>query len=150
MDSEQVRRKGYPGRNRAAVVSFALALGVSVALLVVPTSTTVSACFSPVTGQAEGASASPAEPCSPGVSHQSLLESQGWGVAIPLLVPVLISGIALSLARMRVWRAALVTAAWLLFGFVLVGGFSIGPFYLPSALAMFVAGKPERKVLVAT
>jgi hypothetical protein len=131
-------------------MSFTLAVGVSIALLALPATTTETACFPVVAGQVEGASPLPPESCHPGVTHRSFLQEQGWGVVVPLSVPILISGIALSLAGTRFRRVAFITAASLLFGFFVLTGFSIGLFYLPSAIAMFVAALPEGNVAVAT
>jgi hypothetical protein len=136
-----------PVLSRVALTSFALALGVSLALLFVPTGTQVT-CLASVTGESAGVPALPPGACRPSVSHPSLLDVEGPRVVIPLSVPVLIAGLGLGLGRSRFRRMAAMAAGWLLFGFVVVGAFSIGLFYLPSAVAMFLAGKPVKRVPV--
>jgi hypothetical protein len=150
MESEPFPDRNRTRGNRAALISFVLAVGVSIALLALPTSTTETACVPVVAGQVEGASSLPVESCHSGVTRRSLLQDQGWGVVVPLSVPILISGIAWSLARTGFRRVAFISAAFLLFGFFVLTGFSIGLFYLPSAIAMFVAALAEGKVAVAT
>ncbi len=60
-------------------------------------------------------------------------------VLVALVVPIVIALVPLALARTRVDLAASAVAAFLLLAFVFVTGFSIGLFYVPSALAMVVA-----------
>jgi hypothetical protein len=122
-------RTGRTVRGRAAVASFFLAAVASLALLFAPTGTSETAC-------------SPSEACHPRVTHPSLLQSQGWGVAVPLSAPVAVAGVAAALRRTRAGRPAAVAAGVLLSGFVLLGALSVGLFYLPCAVAMFVGAGP--------
>jgi hypothetical protein len=51
----------------------------------------------------------------------------------PILLPVIVVGFIVVFPRL--W--ALVVGAFVLAGFAFVGGFSVGVFYLPPALALF-------------
>ncbi len=141
-------RPRSPGA-RAGAVSLVLALMASVILLVVPTGTSVSSVCSvgppPVPG---GAQASPT--CISRVTHTSLVDDQGWGVAVPLSIPVVVAGIPLALAGTRAWRPAAIAAACLLMAFAILGAASVGIFYLPSAVAMIVAASRRTRSTVAT
>ena len=61
-----------------------------------------------------------------------------WTLAIPVVIsglPILISPVV-SRRRLRIarWVSAALLAAW-----VVIAGFSVGNFYVPSAVAMFIA-----------
>lgn len=56
-----------------------------------------------------------------------------------LAVPVVLAAIPVALQRTRYVRGARIVAGTLLMAFVVVTGFSIGLYYLPSAVAMTVA-----------
>jgi hypothetical protein len=144
----QETRPRSPGA-RVGAVSFVLALVASVILLVVPTGTSMSSVCSvrpaPVPG---GAQASPT--CISRVTHPSLVDDQGWGVVVPLSIPVVVAGIPMALARTRAWRPAAITAACLLTAFAILGAASVGIFYLPSAVAMIVAASQRTRSTVAT
>ncbi len=74
----------------------------------------------------------------------TLIEVNGWRVLPILLVPAALTGLALvtilktnagqTRRRVLVWVASV-----LLLGFCILGSFSIGIFYLPSALALVVS-----------
>ena len=74
----------------------------------------------------------------------TLIEVNGWRVLPILLVPAALTGLALvtvlktnagqTRRRVLVWAASV-----LLLGFCILGSFSIGIFYLPSALALVVS-----------
>jgi hypothetical protein len=66
----------------------------------------------------------------------TLLESQGTGVIGILLIPVAIAAFPLLLSATSKVRLARGASAAVLFGFALLGMFSIGLFYVPAALAM--------------
>ena len=72
------------------------------------------------------------------VSYVSRLEEQGWSVAIPLSIPVVVAGAGL-LAGAKRWRKGLVGAAVLLGAWVVVAAASVGLYYLPAQGAMIVA-----------
>jgi hypothetical protein len=91
-------------------ISFGIALAVSSLLLVVPSYTT------------EWGSA-------------TMLDVNGLSVLIPLAVPVLIALTPVVFPK----RSLRALAAIALGGFCLIGGFSIGLFYIPSAVIMAVA-----------
>ena len=78
------------------------------------------------------------------VTHPSLLETQGWSVAVPLSVPVLLAAGGLLAARYRT-RPVLILAAVLLGAFVVLGALSVGVFYLPAEVAIIVAGVKEHR-----
>ena len=60
-------------------------------------------------------------------------------VLVWLVVPIVVALVPLVLARSRLALAARGVAAFLLLAFAFVTGFSIGLFYVPSALAMVAA-----------
>ena len=121
--SRDGRTGGSPGA-RLAQVSFALAVVASVVLLVAPLGTSVE---SVPAGQS---------PETTNVSHHSLLDSEGWTVAIVLAIPVVVSGFPVLIGSRRGSRPARIASAVLLSAFVLVGLLSIGIFYLPVAATM--------------
>jgi hypothetical protein len=141
-------RPRRPGA-RAAALSLFLALLVSVLLLVVPTGTTTSTFCSvrPTTALSGGASGSPT--CASRVTHPSLVDDQGWGVAVPLSIPVVVAFVPWALARTRAWRPAVIAAAALMMTFAILGAASVGIFYLPSAVAMVVAASRRTRFSVA-
>ena len=76
--------------------------------------------------------------------YASHIEINGWGVLIPLSIPVALTAIgalaAVTWDRHRLRnKVFLWVATALLFGFCVLGMFSIGAFYLPAALALLVA-----------
>ena len=60
-------------------------------------------------------------------------------VLVWLVVPIVVALVPLVLARSRLALAASGVAAFLLLAFAFLAGFSIGLFYVPSALAMVAA-----------
>jgi hypothetical protein len=69
----------------------------------------------------------------------TLTESEGWWIVLPLLLPVAATALPL-LARGRPAELPLrVAVAVALTAFVAIAALSIGPFYIPSALAMAAA-----------
>ncbi len=96
---------------------------VSSALLVVPLGTSLTETASPGGGTAV-------------TQHVSLLESEGVSVLAARAVPIAFPLLALITGH-RAWVIGL-GALYLLFA--LLAGFSIGLFYLPAALALFVGG----------
>ena len=84
-------------------------------------------------------------PNEPTKTTATLIQVNGWGVLPILLVPVVLTGLALltvlktdagqTRRKMRVWVLAVV-----LLVFCLLGSFSIGIFYLPSALLLVLSG----------
>lgn len=96
----------------------------------------------------QGESVAPAPPGELGgeVTRHSatLIEANGLYVIALLLVPVLLTGVALLSLRLttksQVARKVLLWgAAFVLLGFCVVAIFSIGVFYLPAAFALLVA-----------
>ena len=74
----------------------------------------------------------------------SIIEINGWGVLIPLLIPIALTAIGLLAAitwdhHQLTNKVFLWVATALLIGFCGLGMFSIGIFYLPAALALLVA-----------
>jgi hypothetical protein len=129
--TEHQKRAGM----RWAAVSLVLALGASLVLLFAPLGTSV-----------EATASSPASPGVPvgapqpetRVTHPSLIEIQGWSVAVPLAIPVALAGMGVVAARFR-WRPAIVALAVVVGAFVVLGALSVGVFYLPAEVAMIVA-----------
>lgn len=117
---------------RWAVAAFALALTASLVLLFAPLGTEVQA----AAPRPNGSSGMAGEDAT--VRHPSLLEIQGWSVAVPLSAPVLIAGAGV-LATRHGSRRSLVVIAFLLGAFVVLGALSIGVFYVPAAVAAVVA-----------
>jgi hypothetical protein len=109
-----------------ALISFGLAVAVSGLLLVLPT-------YSGWSSE------------SPSVQqHATLLQVNGPRALIALAIPVLIALVPVLLPK----RWVRLLAALVLAAFVVVGGFSIGLFYAPSAFVMLMAGlvsAPARK-----
>jgi hypothetical protein len=108
-----------------AAISFGLAVAVSGLLLVLPS-------YSVWSSE------------SPSVRHATLLQVNGPRVLIALAIPVLIALVPVVLPKFWVRIAA----ALVLATFAILGGFSIGLFYAPSAVTMFLAGclsAPVRK-----
>jgi len=68
-------------------------------------------------------------------SHDTLLQVDGPYALIPVMFPVLTTLIALLLRKQWVRIAATI----LLGGFAVIGGFTIGLFYLPAAILMLLA-----------
>jgi hypothetical protein len=68
----------------------------------------------------------------------SLVEVNGWGVAVALAVPVLLTvvGAALSATGRRLWAGI---AVGVLGGFCVLTGFTVGLFFLPACAALLVA-----------
>ena len=71
--------------------------------------------------------------------HNSLMEAQGWGVTIPLAVPVLLAALPLAPLPVRLKAPACVVSALLLLCFVFLASPSIGMFYAPIAFLMIIA-----------
>ena len=125
-------------RHNAAVVSAGIAHVL--ALVVV-----IGLVFGPVY---QGGSVTPAAPGAPAnvptKTTATFIEVNGWSVLPILLVPAALTGLALvtilktnagqTTRRVLVWVPAV-----LLLGFCILGSFSIGIFYLPSALALVVS-----------
>jgi len=122
-----------------ALAAFLLAVAASVVLLFAPLGTSVE-----TTAPSRQGSSSPEQPLrsEPEVSHVSLLEEQGWSVALPLSIPVILAGggVVASAWRARRW---LIVMSVLLGAFVLLGALSVGIFYLPAEAAMIVAAVKE-------
>jgi hypothetical protein len=122
-----------------AVVAFALALSAWLVLLFAPLGSQVETTAIP-----PSPSSAELEPAEPTVTHPSLLSTDGWRVAFPLSVAVVLAaGGLLASARHapRVLQAVAVSlGAW-----VLLGVLSIGIYYLPAEAAMIVAAMKERR-----
>lgn len=133
--------KKIPG-TWAVVASLALAVVAAAYLLLVPTYAAESTTAT-LGRTGPGSSVSTR-------SETTLLEAEGWSVLIPLLIPVILSAAPLLLNETRYAAATRLVAAVLLLSFVVLTGFSIGLFYLPSAAAMLLAAlwligsRPER------
>jgi hypothetical protein len=118
-----------------SVASFLLALIASFVLLLAPLGNEVGS--TAATPAASGQAASPEE-AETRVTHPSLLETQGWSPALPLSVPVVLTGFGVLAAR-RGWRPTLIGVAVLLGAGIVLAALSIGFYYLPAEAAMIVA-----------
>jgi hypothetical protein len=59
---------------------------------------------------------------------------------LPVLgIPVLISAVPLLFPQKHLWRASLIFSALALWVFAIIGGFSIGLFFIPAALCMLIS-----------
>jgi hypothetical protein len=105
---------GLEMKTRLTGVSFGLALAAATFLVVWPT-------YSGSNGSRP--------------AHATLLQVNGPYALIPVMFPVLTTLIALLLRKQGVRIAATI----LISGFALIGGFSIGLFYLPAAILMLLA-----------
>src|SRR5450755_3964634 len=99
-------------KTRLTGVSFGLALAAAIFLLVWPI-------YSGFNGNRP--------------SHATLLQVNGPYALIPVMFPVLATLIALLLRKVRIVATILIS------GFALIGGFTIGLFYLPAAILMLLA-----------
>jgi hypothetical protein len=122
-----------------AVAALVLALSASLVLLFAPLGTQIEATSIPP-------SPSSWEPGAgePTVTHPSLLATDGWRVAIPLSVAVVLGGAGL-LASARHAPRLMQAVAVSLGAWVLLGALSIGIYYLPAEVAMIVATMKERR-----
>ena len=114
------RRRTLRVENVASVLSLLLALVASVLLAVIP-----SYHFSSATADSSATA-------TVSTRSETLVEVNGGGVLAALLLPVVVAAVPVLLRRS--WARA--TAAVLLTGFAFMTGFSIGLYYLPSALVM--------------
>jgi len=75
----------------------------------------------------------------------TLLQANGAGVLVPLLLPAAVATLMiLPVRNRRVRSVSYAVAASILFAFVLLTGFSIGLFFIPTAALMaFAAGKAQ-------
>jgi hypothetical protein len=72
-------------------------------------------------------------------AHRTLLEVNGPGVLVPMLIPVVLTALPLLRFVSATRRRLEVISAMLLLVFVVVGALSIGLLYAPSAMAMLIA-----------
>jgi hypothetical protein len=107
----------------ATLISFLLALAASILFLVIPT----------YNGETRSTDAQGHTTVTR--TQATLLEVNGRWTLLSLGVPVLIALIPVLIPK----RGVRIGAAILLGVFAIIGGFSIGLFYVPSALTMIVA-----------
>lgn len=127
-------RRRHPRGTLLVAIAFALALGVTCVLLVIPAYTGIRATAVAVPGQGEVF-----RPAAQEVRRATLLEVNGPRVMWFLLAPVVLAAVPLALNWTAFRGPARALTAFLLVGFCLLTGFSIGLFYLPSAIAMAAA-----------
>ena len=101
-------------KNWFTALAFALALAASLVLLVFPV----------YTGFRDGE-----------LQRATLIQVNGSGVLLPLSFPVLITLLPLVFRKLPV----MVAAAVVMCGFAFISGFSIGMFYMPSAVMALLA-----------
>jgi hypothetical protein len=124
---------------RWSVAAFLLALVASVVVL-----------FAPLTMQGEEFPVSPSESSprigasEPKVTRDSLLSEEGWSVALPLSIPVLLTAVGVLAARLGA-RRVLTAIAVLLGAFVWVATLSVGVYYVPAEAALITAAVKGRR-----
>lgn len=107
--------------------SFALAIAMSAALPSMPLYTSVRQELNPTTHVMKTVK-----------THKTLSEVNGARTLIfPLMLPPIVAFVPLLLR----YRPVRIASAVVLVAFVLVGGFSVGMFYLPSAVMMVMASQ---------
>lgn len=82
-------------------------------------------------------------------SHLSLIESQGWTVSIPLMIPAVLTVVPVVLRSPQSAQRARVAAAVLLGIGVLLAMASVGMFYVPAlgfVVAAAVHGRDEYRI----
>ncbi len=126
-----VRLWQFPG-TLWTLISLGLALAAGTVLLTVPSGTQTS---TTATLAEDGATT-----YTESTSHPTLLQTEGWSVLIPLLVPVALALIALVAAR----RVVTITCAALALAFTLLGALTIGAFFLPASVALILAALRSR------
>jgi hypothetical protein len=119
---------------RWAAAGFLLALATSLVMLLAPLESEVES----TAGSSESTGAPANSQIETKVTHPSLLETQGWSVALPLTIPVVLTGAGVLAARGRS-PSPLILLAVLLGAGVVLGAASVGVFYLPAEAALIVA-----------
>jgi hypothetical protein len=119
------------GKIKLTALAFLLTLGASLVALWAPLSTEVTS----------GAGQSGFQET---VRHVGLVDTEGWGVAAPLSIPVVIALLALvadavAIRRGRRRRPVLVAATALLVVWTLIELVSVGALYLPAAVVMGIS-----------
>jgi len=122
------RRRPWSARTTSALAWAAVAWTVAVALvlLVAPMGTSVSV-------------ASNGSETVTTTSHPTLLETEGAGVIVILLVPVVLA-VAGAVGRGSTARRRRIVAGSVLTGACVLGAMSIGFFFVPAAAALLAAG----------
>lgn len=116
---------------RGVMVAALLAAGASLLLLWLPVYATASNSYS-IGPNGVGSSAA-------SVSRATLLDVNGAGALVGLLVPLVLAAAPLLVPSAQPLRMATRLSAAALVVFVVLAGFSIGLFYIPSAIAMVLA-----------
>jgi hypothetical protein len=124
------------GRSWALVLSFVSAVAASAYLAWTPTYVTQTSTVEITTGGQRVTASSTA--------RRTLSEVNGPTVYVAVAIPMLLAALPLLFRRPGARRASVRASALLLLAFVLLGGFSIGMFYLPSAVAMGLAALDRR------
>jgi hypothetical protein len=133
------RRSAGWGARPWSVAACLLALSASLVLLFAPLGTQLEATAVPEAGSSGQAGPSEGE-----VTHPSLVEIQGWGVALPLSIPLFLTGVGVIAARLGARRVP-TAMAFLVGAFVVVGALSVGIYYVPAEAALIVAAAKERR-----
>jgi hypothetical protein len=119
---------------RLQIAALAVVITAAIALLVLPTSTSV-------TSSSDGSEVT---------TSQTLLASMGPSVLLILAAPIAMAALPL-FSRGRAWVALSIASAVLLWLFVILGLLTIGVFFLPGAiLALIAACRPVRAPAAAT
>jgi hypothetical protein len=123
------------GRSWALVLSFVSAVAASAYLAWAPTYVTQTSTVEITTG---------GQRVTASTARRTLSEVNGPTVYVAVAIPMLLAALPLLFRRPGARRASVRASALLLLAFVLLGGFSIGMFYLPSAVAMGLAALDRR------
>ncbi|MGH2374892.1 MAG: hypothetical protein ACRDIC_15695 [bacterium] len=83
------------------------------------------------------------------VGRATLLDVNGAGALVGLVLPLALAVASLLVPGTRWVRVATGLSAAALVGFVVLSGFSIGLFYVPSAIAMVVAAGQQTRARAA-
>jgi len=76
-------------------------------------------------------------------STETLLQNEGAGLVVILLIPVAVALIG-ALGGGPAARRRRIAAGWVLLGTCVIGAMSLGIFYLPAAVALLIAGLTTR------
>jgi hypothetical protein len=129
---------GDRSAHRWSVAAFVLALCASIALLVLPICEQGSeSSVTDAAGEVTRASAS---------TQETLLQADGFGWIAILAVPVVVTALPLLLSGNARIRTLRIIVAIVLLLILPIGYFTIGGFYLPSAVAMLIAAtRPDAR-----
>ncbi|MFE5310783.1 hypothetical protein [Isoptericola sp. NPDC056605] len=122
------------------VVALGLVVAAAVFLLTAPIYQSESVCSGGATYSSTGELVSEWETCEPATS---MLATGAWSYVTGVVAPVLLAALPLA-ARGRAWTVLSIVSAVCLVVYVLLGGFSVGLFFVPGALCAVVGAVLRR------